>query len=467
MRYRFLLTVPLILGSWEIATAARQSSDASRADASIGGVVYDSVAGAPLAGAVVQIESIDIAGGYNGSAVSDSTGRYALTAVPDGRYRIGFFHAVLDSLGLEPTLREVKVDGGRAVRVDLAVPSVTRLHAAVCGSGSASQRGGFIIGFVRNARDDEPVGGVNVTGEWMEISFGKDGRVSRVPRLVANTGSNGWFAMCNVPKGGTIALSAGLAGDSTGFIEMQVPESGFLRRDLFLGPVTAAVNIAANPDGTLKMTDNGRLSGRVVAAATGRPVTGAQVGISGGLQVMADELGRWTITNAPIGTRMLEVRALGFYPVRQPVDILAAADTVRIAMVTFKSVLDTVKIRASRLDPDLAGFEERRRSGFGKYLTARDIAMRSPTFASDIFRSVAGVQKHGEFITVRGAFGECSPALYVNGSYLPAQGRLKDDDIDMWVSPKNIIGIEIYFEPVPPQFQQGLSGCGSIVIWSR
>ncbi|MEO5588994.1 MAG: carboxypeptidase-like regulatory domain-containing protein, partial [Gemmatimonadaceae bacterium] len=270
MRYRFLLTVPLILGVWQISTAAKETSDASRADGSIGGFVYDSVAGAALGGAVVQLEGIDVVGGFNASAVSDSTGRYALAAVPDGRYRIGFFHAVLDSLGLEPTLREVRVDAGRPVRVDLAVPSVTRLHAAVCGSGSTSERGGFIIGFVRNARDDEPVSGVNVTGEWMEISFSKDGRVSRVPRLVANTGSNGWFAMCNVPRGGTLALSAGAGGDSTGFIEMQVPESGFLRRDLFLGPATATASTASGAAVTSPITGNGRLSGRVVAAATQR-----------------------------------------------------------------------------------------------------------------------------------------------------------------------------------------------------
>ncbi|MEO5590443.1 MAG: carboxypeptidase-like regulatory domain-containing protein, partial [Gemmatimonadaceae bacterium] len=417
IRYLFLLTLPLIPGSPEITEPAAIESESVGMTASVGGFVYDSVAGAALGGAVVQLEGIDVASGFNASAVSDSTGRYALPAVPDGMYRIGFFHPVLDSLGLEPTLREVKVDGGRPVRVDLAVPSVARLRAAVCGSAIGSERGGFIIGFVRNARDDEPVGGVNVTGEWMEISFGKDGRVSRVPRLVASTGSNGWFAMCNVPKGGTIALSAGAGGDSTGFIEMQVPESGFLRRDLFLGPATSAGSTPANLDGTPKMTNNGRLSGRVVAAATGRPVSGAQVGISGGPQIIADALGSWTMSNAPIGTRMLEVRALGFYPVRQPVDILATADTVRVAMVTFKSVLDTVKIRASRLDPDLAGFEERRRSGFGKFLTARDIAVRSPTFASDIFRSIAGVRKFGDSITVRGAFGDCSPALYINGSY--------------------------------------------------
>ena len=66
---------------------------------------------------------------------------------------------------------------------------------------------------------------------------------------------------------------------------------------------------------------------------------------------------------------------------------------------------------------------------------------------------------------MRGPFGLCSPAFYLDGTYLSAS--LGADDIDTWVSPAEIAGIEIYpAGTVPAQYQQGLSGCGSIVVWT-
>lgn len=74
----------------------------------------------------------------------------------------------------------------------------------------------------------------------------------------------------------------------------------------------------------------------------------------------------------------------------------------------------------------------------------------------------------GSDIKVRGAFEDCAPGLYIDGQYIPPPaGGLKADDIDMWVNVNQIAGIEVYFDHVPGQFQQGLSGCGSIVIWTK
>ena len=42
------------------------------------------------------------------------------------------------------------------------------------------------------------------------------------------------------------------------------------------------------------------------------------------------------------------------------------------------------------------------------------------------------------------------------------------NDIDGWLQPKDVAGIEIYSEAtVPNEFQQMRSGCGSIVIWKK
>ena len=88
---------------------------------------------------------------------------------------------------------------------------------------------------------------------------------------------------------------------------------------------------------------------------------------------------------------MLEVRAVGYYPVRQRVNVVSGAAPVHVALSTLKSVLDTVKVIARGGGGDMNAFEERRRSGMGRYFTAADIMKRQLIVSSDIFRNMAGV----------------------------------------------------------------------------
>lgn len=103
----------IVLGTQLVAAQATEKNRAP--GASITGIVYDSIAGAPLAGANVQLAAADSLGRFSGGAVSDSLGRFAIDGVPNGRYLIGFLHPMLDSLGLQPTLRAVTVVDARTV----------------------------------------------------------------------------------------------------------------------------------------------------------------------------------------------------------------------------------------------------------------------------------------------------------------------------------------------------------------
>ena len=45
---------------------------------------------------------------------------------------------------------------------------------------------------------------------------------------------------------------------------------------------------------------------------------------------------------------------------------------------------------------------------------------------------------------------------------------LSRDEIDDLVPPEHIAGIEVYSEAsAPVQYQNGMKGCGSIVIWTK
>src|SRR5207249_4703960 len=150
---------------------------------------------------------------------SDSLGRFQLEGVPSGRYSLGFFNPILESLGIEPPLRDLFVLGRGEVRSDLATPSPERFRKAVC--GSVSQSDAVVVGVLRDARDLSTVAGVKVTGEWLELTITRRALVSRLPRFVATTAENGWFAMWNVPSPGTMTLRAVRDVDSTDLIEVE------------------------------------------------------------------------------------------------------------------------------------------------------------------------------------------------------------------------------------------------------
>lgn len=474
MRFGFVLALALAarLGGAQVASATGQP-----AGTTVRGTVRDSIANKPLAGAVVQLVGGDSLPRNARTTLSDALGRFAFDSVAAGRYMIGFLHPMLDSLGIESPPRELVVDGRGSAIVNLAIPSPARIRAAVCGPRVVAPSDAVVVGFVRDPRDGSPMANARVVGEWLEISIRPGAVERRVPRLVATAGENGWFALCNVPSPGTILVIASRGSDSTDVVELNVPVSGLLRRDLYPGASRTTSSVDAITAETRRVrAGEGRLTG-VVVGANGRLLAGADVGIAGGPQTHTDQRGAWTLVAVPAGTRMLEVRALGYYPGREPVDVVPGAAPVRVELSTMQAVLDTVRINATRLTTrQLTEFDLRRRSGAGRFLTQADIERRRPAFTSDLFRSLAGVRFDRTSIGIdsigapgimmRGAVADwCSPALYIDGHYMVG---LTTEDLDSWVQPSEITGIEVYSgATAPPEFQPGRFGCGAIVIWTN
>ncbi|MES2178639.1 MAG: carboxypeptidase regulatory-like domain-containing protein [Gemmatimonadota bacterium] len=461
------LCIPFLLAGLAAPVAAQSADTVRRAPASsVSGVVRDSIARQPLAGATVQIVTADSLARVARTVISDSLGRYTFSELPPGRYTLGFFHTMLDSLGLEPTLRQVHVPGDRSVHADLAIPSAERIRTTICGPRSALDSAAVLIGVVRSVRDGAPAAGATVTGEWTELTLNRARVVQRVPRLVATTAENGWFAMCDVPSSGTMALMAHRGGDSTDVVELQLPPGGFFRRELYLGSAGIVVpdvtersdSLAPAPRAVRK--GSGRLTGVVLASVDRRPLQGARVNIAGGAETTSNERGEFTLLDAPVGTRMLEVRAIGYYPERRRVDVIDGAPAVRLELSTLKAVLDTLRVTAVRNRQD-NGFAQRRRSGIGVYLTPTDIGRHAPLEASRIFTTVRGVRltepPNSRFI-MRGITSLwCAPTVYLDGH---AIFDLSADELNVAVRVEEIVGIEIYAEPggIPAGFAQGLMG---------
>lgn len=420
--------------------------------AKVGGIVYDSLRGAPLPGAWVQLRAADDAGTFGLTVRSDSLGQFVFREVPSGRYAIGFHHPKLDSLGLAPVAQTLTIAAPDSVGAYLAVPSPSRIRSAVCGAG---RNGSVLMGHVRDPLTGQPVEGATVSGEWLEYSLSKTGLAKRSPRRTVTTQADGWFAICGVPSPGIVAVRAGVGGDSTDLVEAQMTEEGFMRRELFVGGGTTT------------------LRGVVRRADSQRPLADAEVRFVNGPSTRTNDRGEWVLPDAPVGTRLVDVRAVGYFPARQTLDIRSDMESLTTDLNTLKSVLDTVKTVALYPRYTLAeDIKDRARSTSGIFMTFNDPMLKNSMTVSDALRMTRGVfverdlNGPGNTLFLRGAISSrCSPLYVVNGFPIPG---FTVQDLDSFYGPSNIFAIEVYHAgTVPAQFQLGMQECGSIVVWTR
>jgi hypothetical protein len=470
--------IPVI---WTLLGCALAAPVHAQRTARVSGTVHDSTRGWAVPNAVVQLVARQDASTYARTVVTDSLGRYAFDEVPSGEYLLGFHHPVLDSLGIEAGARAIAVQGS-AIEALLAVPSAAHIRSAVCqGVRGTDQPPALVLGYVRDARTRAPLAGATVSAEWVEYTVRRGQLMPRTTRRTVRSAASGWYALCDVPRDGYVVLAATHEADSTDRVEVRLFSDGLQRRELVVGASRTRVDTVVENDSVairLRRVGDMRLRGVVHRAGTRQPLADALVSVSEGAPVRTNAQGEFVIANAPAGTRLLEVRAVGYYPDRLLVEVVDGTPDLSLSLETFTSVLDTVKVLANyQRYSALQEFTERARSGLGRFLTAADIARQAPMFVSDLFRMVPGMFVDGlgfdMRVTMRGLFSSrCMPAVYLNG--FPFMGGdtlmppLSAMDFDSLIRTEELHGIEIYAAgQVPPQFQLGMTGCGTIVLWTR
>jgi carboxypeptidase family protein/TonB-dependent receptor-like protein len=451
----------------------------------VSGRVYDSVAKAPLAGATVQLLPSIPGSARPIETTSDSLGRYTLTDVSPGKYVLGFYHAVLDSIGIEPPFVRIDVGSARGstLRMDLAVPGPSQIIAAVCGAASAKDSSGVVLGHLYDAATRGGVESGSVIAEWRSFGVVANKLKMANPQLIATTAKGGGFAICGVPRGDDVVLEAARGGDTTGAVTVRVPEHGLARRELFVDKnemVSVAIKDSLGVVDTTRGTErvlrgHSRLTGTVVDANSKQPITGAQVSISGAaLVATTNDRGAFVISGAPGGTHTVLVRAVRYAPEQRTVDLLGETPlTIDVRLTTLKKMLDTIRVTASRVYTAGNGFEQRRVSGFGTYIDAKEIERTRPFEVTRMLRSLNGVDVVGsgfnQKILMRGVMDYCQPSIVIDGVRLP---DFTGADLNMMVAPEDIAGLEVYTSAgtVPAQFR-GLSTesmrCGAVVVWTK
>jgi hypothetical protein len=437
------------------------------AQTSVVGTVTDSVGHHPVAGALVQIGG---SASFVKSTTTDSLGSYRIADVPPGTYLIGFFHATLDSLGVDVSPKQVTIVAGTGEqRVDLAIPPAERIAGQLCRGTADRDSTGLLIGHLRDAETRQPRKG-SVTVLWMELTIGQAGVHRNRQQIPIKTDDLGWFAMCGLPSDAVLQASAQAGDEESGAVELQVPAGGLLLRDFLVSHADSLVPVYDDSSAVkgvlpLPMLRRGsaRVSG-VVHNDKGKPVVNAQVSVPGtGIDARTEETGTFQLGGLPSGTQTVEVRAIGFEPKRVAVDLTRdRLTTLDVLLDHPVQTLDAVRVYGKG-NSAMAEFQRRLKAGWGHILTPADIARRGAFQATDLFRTMPGVrvaQGRGfsSTVLVRG----CRPTVYLNGM------RMDEDaasDIDMLVRPSELTAVEVYTAANRPAEFFG-NGCGSIVLWA-
>ena len=484
MPRRFMPSALAIAASLVVHTAIAGAASAQAPRyGRIQGVVFDSVSMSALGGATVQLVSVADPSRAR-STTADGLGRFRYDSVAVGSWILNAVHPRLDSLGVREIMAPVTVGERGATRATITVPSARTLADRVCGStDSATDSSGFLFGSLRSAREGRAAVRGTVRVQWLELLYENGTWQRDVATIDASSGPDGSFLACGVPVRGIIRLKAWSGTDSSGVVEFTLPEHGIYKHDLFVGESRLLRTAEAPPPSSdsLAATDSivntvwrgsGQLRG-VVRGLNAKPLANARVTVRAtGVEARTDDQGAFTLNGLPTGTWTLDLRALGFEPELRPVDIFPSDSAVPQFAMQRLLMLDTMKVRADRirrLGSGMAGFEDRRRAGLGRFFTPEDIEKIQPTQFTDLMRRVPGVQvmlagSSGYIATMRGmGFNpRCRPTIFVDRMRMP-----NDETINSFLPTAWIKAVEVYQAGfAPAEFMNALSGCGSIVVWT-
>ena len=436
-------------------SALAQNAHPSR----IVGVVSDSISQGPLRGAEVVVS------GSGTSVTTDSLGKFSIDSLPAGTYQVGVFHPLLESLGITLATKPFVVGPDSAAVVNLSVPSVPTLVNRYCEGHQTTSAPSAFAGRVLDPDTDAPIDGARVSLAWTEVTVSKEAGVVRTPHeLHTESNTFGFFKFCALPSGldGSIQVTRG---------EVSTPEIPVAMNGALL--TFQSVSIAPKSESR----HSGVVMGRVLTLE-GKPVSGARVEIPvSGVSGVTREDGGFRLSGVLSGTQVLVVRSLSYAMASEPINVTSRSPLELVVTVGAKAnVLDPVLVTARRdYELEKSGFNARKRGASGHFFSREDIDRRKPNYISDMLKNLPGFtvtnQRGGTVVS-----GRSRPTSIMSGN--PACNRvfidgfewknLQPGDLDMFVNPDDVIGLEVY-QPgdEPAQFRTFDRGCVTLVVWTQ
>ena len=416
-------------------------ANAQQARHVVQGVVWDSLRNDPLGQAQVTVR------GTGRGTMSDAQGRFVIDSVPAGNHVVEVLHPSIDAVGLTGLTARVTAPGEP---VTIAIPAFATLWRRACGT-PAPPDSGLVYGRVRDAVTQRPVPGAMVSVRWIEIVIGDSNQIGqRRWRADARTDSTGVYGVCGVPDDDGIRILATHERYAPSMVDML--SQRVQRRDVILAPATAGV-------------PTGSVAGRVTNLQ-GHPQQ-ARVVVDGAPEARTDEEGRFFVGSVPVGTRQVDVLALGKAPAGFVVDVFARDTAYVDAPLTQITVLEAVNVVASVRGRYLAQqFQERRARSVG-YIRDSTELRATGTLPGMLqgFPSLRTRYQQGTYVLLlprpsRGGGGECLANLWIDNS------RAEHDEL-AFLRPWEIGAVEVYPRETTAPLRFSGSGCGSVVIWTK
>jgi len=247
---------------------------------------------------------------------------------------------------------------------------------------------------------------------------------------------------------------------------------------------------------------NGSLAGTVARDSAGHMIGGVEIRLPQINRIVTSNyLGEFGISAIPAGRYAVTLRAVGFTPVTDTIEIKANAVTEReFILAPVVVALDTVRTTTAgerRRSPGLAGMEERRRAGQGGYFVTENILRDSDArqMAGVISGRIPGVSQvfigSAVYLASGRTVGDGGPVFRKKPAGSPNQCfvTVYMDGVRIWNGPwdgpsdrqhppppdfghMGVIeygGIEYYpgGASLPMQFNTTGTGCGTLLLWTR
>lgn len=214
-----------------------------------------------------------------------------------------------------------------------------------------------------------------------------------------------------------------------------------------------------------------RVSG-IVSDAGGTGVEKAEVTLFSGkasLQAVTTGAdGRFVLGSFPSGNATLRIRRLGYVEQNVKISIGDAGQptALQVVLQELPQKLEEVLVKSDE-EGRLREFYDHKskRNNFGRYFDRAEIRKQNPSYASELLRTVPGVQVQsssigGNNIRMRG----CRPLVWVDGQRIPGA------ELDEVARPADIAGLEVYSSNagIPAEYMDRNNGaCGIIVVWTK
>lgn len=410
------------------------------------GVVVDSTRGGrPLAGAAVVVA------GDSRQARTDSLGRFSVTLRAGGEARLLVASPFLDSLGIEQFAHELGTPLPSS-EISISTPTMGEIQRHHCGVVFPAERT-VIVGKLRRP-NGEVVAGLAVWASWREISLEGQSVLAEQMATVDTTDSDGWFALCGVPRNESSSIRTEARDAGIGTFRMSVTEP-VQRHDLVIGPRDDLMTVR----GLIRIP---------VSGAASTVAVGAQVRLLDDSSVAArtDANGAFSL-RIPRRSSMLEIRRIGIEPQLFAVPIETVEDSpweIELAPAPVK--LAPTEVVSERYARDFEEFEQRRLAGVGRFITEatiREYPILTPSVIRSIVPSVAAAGS-GRYVQLKiRSFNQyCDPKFFEDGIRVGVMHA-----VDQAALLQRAKRIEIYTATqAPPRFSDS-AGCGAVVVWTR